>query len=138
MKLCKIAITAVAFAIGSVGMADAAMAARPRPGMGLWQDSTFDDFQDLCSFFGGESIGSLDPSNNGDVVCYLPDGTKITCDVHSGMTTNCRKSELQRPRDGVVTRPESIGPDSFTTRTSTSGISTSPRQTLSGSTATRS
>jgi hypothetical protein len=139
MRLRKLSIPAFAFVIGSVAMADAAMAARPKRDK-AWDVIPFDYFQELCGDMGGESIGSLDAGNNGDVVCFLPDGRTIRCDVVNGETRNCTSTKLEPPSGGYFVPAQVYdGANSFTSRTSTGSItsSTSSRQTLTGFTASR-
>jgi hypothetical protein len=119
MKLRKVAVSTFALVIGSVAMADAATAARPR------RDKAHDlipieYFQELCGDRGGESIGSLDSNNNGEVECFLPDGTHIRCDVVNGETRNCTSTRLQPPTGGYFGPAQTYeGPDTVMSGTRT-------------------
>jgi hypothetical protein len=139
MRLRRVSIAAFAMVIGSVAMADSAMAAKPRRDRGP-EGRDFAEFERMCSSLGGQSIGSLDPYDNGEVECILPDGTRIRCEVEGGITVYCKRhsATLETPSGGsLVSAPVYEGPDSFSEGSYTSGISTSPNRTLSGQTATR-
>ena len=142
MRLRRATIAAFAMVIGTVAMADSAMAAKPRRDRGP-EGKDFAEFERMCWSLGGQSIGSLDPFNNGEVECFLPDGTRIRCEVEGGITAYCKRhsTTLETPPGGsLVSAPVYEGPDSFVSGTYTGGISTTTSSSLTivGPTATRS